>query len=157
MPNADPSQLERWYTADAETLRNEFKPAVMRKHSDGLFRDQEYWLHCEVGGHPHARARMIFDAYQGPTSPAAFLLPDSVHHMRRLWTSIRLLMPKLDGGAQILDEHGEPLRLVVELWENVEDPQILAFDGIPRNTAAEDAQLPATQQVAAPDRPAGGG
>lgn len=53
------------------------------------------WLHCEVGGHPHLRARMLLNTYETALAPVASLLPDAVHYLRRLWTSLRLLLPKL--------------------------------------------------------------
>ena len=103
----------------------------MRKASKGLFRDKEYWLHCEVGGHPHPRARVVLREYEPYVSPAAFLLPDTCHHIRRLWTSLRLLLPKLDGGQPILDELEAPLQAAIAAWETSEDATVLAFDGIP--------------------------
>lgn len=127
---ADPSQLERWYGADPVALRRQFTPQAMRKASGGIFRDQEYWHHCEVGGHPHPRARMLLRKYASRLSPDAFLLPDSVQHVRRLWTSIRLLMPQLDGGDSILDRHAHGLTSALANWERVEHPSVLAHDGI---------------------------
>ena len=127
----DPSQLEKWYTADARRLRDEFKPQVMRKAAGGLFRDNEYWHHCEVGGHPHPKARLLLRAYNPPeTDVQRALLPDSVHHIRRLWTSLRLLLPQIEMGQPILDKVAGLLHSAVESWEKVEDPTILAFDGI---------------------------
>lgn len=128
----DPGTLEQWYRADARTLRHAFSPKAMRKASGGLFRDQEYWLHCEVGGHPHPRARMLLSAYQPTVAPQAFLLPDSVHHVRRAWTSLRLLLPQLDDGEAILIGRGNTLATAVRAWEAVEDATVLSFDGVPK-------------------------
>jgi hypothetical protein len=131
----DPNNLARWYRADGTELRKTFSPQRMRNASDGLFRDQEYWLHCEVGGHPHPRARMLLNAYQTRLSPVASLFPDAVHHLRRLWTSLRLLLPKLDIGELALKEFAEPLVKAIEHWTKVENPLILSFDGIDSETA----------------------
>ncbi|MHA6883733.1 hypothetical protein [Ralstonia pseudosolanacearum] len=126
----DPSQLEVWYDADAVSLRRQFTPQAMRKASGGVFHDQEYWHHCELGGHPHPRARILLRKYASSLSPDAFLLPDSVQHVRRLWTSIRLLMPQLDGGDGCLDRHAKGLTSTLENWQRIEHPSILALDGI---------------------------
>ncbi len=126
----DPTNLARWYRADGKELRKVFSPQQMRNTSDGLFRDQEYWLHCEVGGHPHPRARVLLNAYETPLAPIASLLPDAVHHLRRLWTSLRLLLSKLDIGELALKEFAEPLVNAIERWTEVENPLILSFDGI---------------------------
>lgn len=130
----DPSNLARWYRADAKELRKVFSPQQMRNASNGLFRDEEYWLHCEIGGHPHPRARLLLSAYETTLTPVATLLPDAVHHLR-LWTSLRLLLPKLDVGELALEEFAEPLVDAIERWIEVEDPLILVFDGIAVKTA----------------------
>jgi hypothetical protein len=131
----DPTNLARWYRADGKELRKVFSPQRMRNASDGLFRDQEYWLHCEVGGHPHPRARMLLNDYPTPLAPIATLLPDAVHYLRRLWTSLRLLLPQLDIGELALQEFAEPLASAIERWTEVENPLILSFDGIATTSA----------------------
>jgi hypothetical protein len=131
----DPTNLARWYRADGKELRKVFSPQRMRNASDGLFRDQEYWLHCEVGGHLHPRARMLLNDYPTPLAPIATLLPDAVHHLRRLWTSLRLLLPQLDIGELALQEFAEPLASAIERWTEVENPLILSFDGIATTSA----------------------
>ena len=129
---ADPIKLERWYCVDAKELRRDFTPQRMRESSDGLFQDQEYWFHCEVGGHPHPKARLLLPAYNRADPPIAFLLPDAVQHTRRLWTSIRLLLPKLGIGETGLEDHGQELIHSIHQWEKLENPLILSFDGIAR-------------------------
>jgi hypothetical protein len=63
------------------------------------------------------------------------LLPDAVHHLRRLWTSLRLLLPKLDIGELALKEFAKPLIKAIERWTEVENPLILSLDGIAAKTA----------------------
>ncbi len=95
------------------------------------------WLHCEVGGHPHLRARMLLNAYETALAPVASLLPDAVHHLRRLWILLRLLLPKLDIGELALKEFAEPLVNAIEHWTEVENKLILSFDGIAVETAED--------------------
>lgn len=133
----DPAKLSSWYTADGKQLRTTFSPQRMRDASDGLFRDQEYWHHCEVGGHPHPRARMLLDSYRAPLAPIASLLPDAVHHLRRLWRTLGLLYPKLDVGDLVFEEPADPLVQAIERWIGVEDPLILSFDGIGTRTGED--------------------
>ena len=129
---ADPMNLERWYGADAKELRRKFTPQRMRESSGGLFQDQEYWFHCEIGGHPHPMSRLLLPAYNPLVPPIAILLPDAVHHVRRLWTSVKLLLPKLSVGEIALEEGGQKLLDAIDHWEKLENPLILSFDGIPR-------------------------
>jgi len=126
----DPSRLGRWYVAGAKELRRTFSPHQMRKNAEGLFRDEEYWLHCELGGHPHPRARMLLLSYESPLPPIACLLPDAVQHLRRLWTSLRLLLDQLDVDRTAVAECSDSLVVAIGHWERVEDPIVLSFDGI---------------------------
>jgi hypothetical protein len=130
---ADPSELARWYRATPEQLRKEFTPRKMRLASDGLFLDEEYWTHCELGGHPHPRARALLAEYQNPVLPTDVLLPDTVQHIRRLWTSTRLLLPQLPGGKELLDSSGDDLTVRISAWTAIEHPLVVSFDGIARS------------------------
>jgi hypothetical protein len=127
----DPQELGRWLTANDEQRRKTFAPQQMRKAADGLFRDKEYWQHCEMGGHPHPKGRAILPSFTRQVSPVWFLLPDADQHVRRLWTSVRLLMPKLNLPYQTAIENCSiSLSTAVDRWEEVEDPLLLSFDGI---------------------------
>ena len=129
---SDPATLQSWYEADAAELRKIFSPQQIRKRADGLFRDKEYWLHCEIGGHPHpTKSRILLSAYAAPVPPIAFLLPDTVQHLRRLWTSVKLLLPKLNIGEIALKESGQRLSDTIAHWETIENSTVLSFDGIP--------------------------
>jgi hypothetical protein len=132
----DKSELEKWIGADGDTLRNQFTPQKMRKKSNGIFRDQEYWMHCDMGGHPNPKARAFLAGESKNMRMASFLLPDGVHHFRRLWTSVKLLYPVLlkDNKSQI-----EKLSLVsaaIEAWEIKEHPLILSLDGMQHTSSS---------------------
>jgi hypothetical protein len=130
---ANPTTLQNWYEADATELRKLFSPQQMRKRTDGLFRDKEYWLHCEIGGHPHPMGSRVLlsSSYTTPVPAVAFLLPDTVQHLRRLWTSVKLLLPKLNIGEIALNESGQRLSEAIAHWETIENPTVLSYDGIP--------------------------
>jgi hypothetical protein len=136
--NTDPPELARWYRATPEQLRKEFTPKKMRDASDGLFRDHEYRTHCEIGGHPHPRARTLLTAYENPISPLGMLLPDTVQHIRRLWTSTQLLLPQLPGGQDLLDTSGNDLTVAIDAWTAAEHPLIVSFDGISHSAGDSD-------------------
>ena len=126
----DVSNLERWYGADSRELRRSFSPKQMRAAAKGLFRDQEYRQHCEIGGHPHPNSRMLLSNYEHLLEPSSFLLPDAVQHVRRLWTSLKLLLPKLGAGKALPKELLTSLDESIEGWAKVEDPLVLSSDGI---------------------------
>ena len=124
---ADSRTLSDWYQASPRDRRKQFSPKQMREASDGFFLDQEYWMHCEVGGHPNPRGRMLLPSRSTGIAPEAFLLPDSIQHIRRLWTSLRLLVPQLSIN---LDPEMLPLRTAISDWARAEAPIIEAAHGI---------------------------
>jgi hypothetical protein len=54
----DLEHARRWRTSTPDELRKQFQPKHMRKI--GGFNNEEYWNHCDLGGHPNPKAwRMI--------------------------------------------------------------------------------------------------
>lgn len=132
-------ELGKWLEADDDSLRREFTPQKMRKKSDGLFKDQEYWMHCSMGGHPNPKARHFLNGHTNLTNIEAYILPDGVHHFRRMWTSIKLLYPILFSEnlakAKLLEEISDKIKT----WEQLEHDLILFFDGM-QHTHTDDEQ-----------------
>ena len=126
----DEAQFERWYRAEANELRSEFSPQRMRNASGGMFRDLEYWQHCELGGHPHPKSRVLLSQYNNDVPPQAFILPDAVHHLRRFWTSLKLVLARSDYGESAYSRHVDPLEDAIHQWTQVENHLILSFHGL---------------------------
>ena len=61
---------------------------------------------------------------------AAFLLPDGVHHFRRMWSLVELIYPTLLGENTSQFEKLEMVRKKISAWETNEHPVILSFDGL---------------------------
>lgn len=127
---AEPARLARWYSSPPDDIRREFTPGKMRKASNGLFADHEYWTHCENGGHPHPHGRKLLDAYPQSMNISAYLLPDICQHMRRLWTSVRLGSEEQNRADCIAHVAGDEHAAAIRKWEITEDPFILSFNGI---------------------------
>jgi len=127
-------ELDKWYESSPEELRKKFSPQKMRNESGGIFSDKEYWMHCDIGGHPHPKARILLSAYNPPVAPEATLLPDAVHHFRRMWTSLRLIAPKLIKENATLDQKVEEISRKIMAWEAEENEHILSWDGIQRHS-----------------------
>jgi len=87
----EPSEAQAWLSATQEDLRRIFSPSALRKCSEGRFRDQEYWRHCELGGHPNPKAAFLLpehilpdDKHSLPTSE--WMWVDLGQHLERLWS-----------------------------------------------------------------------
>jgi len=86
----DPLAAEAWLSATQDDLRKLYKPSAMRKRSGGRFRDQEYWSHCEIGGHPNPKAAFLLPDHVLPGDEAPLPTPewmwvDLGQHLERLW------------------------------------------------------------------------
>jgi hypothetical protein len=78
---------ERWLTSPQEELRRMFQPAVMRRLAGGIFRDEEYWTHCELGGHPNPKARVLLPGRERAVD-ARWMWADLAQHLDRLWSLV---------------------------------------------------------------------
>lgn len=125
----DIDTIGTWYAADPQSLRNQFTPQKMRNRSGGLFRDQEYWTHCELGGHPNPKAAILFRQL-GDTNAICFALPDAVHHARRLWNSVKFTLPRMHSKELGVEKYADLIDVAFASWEAHEDPTILSYDGL---------------------------
>jgi hypothetical protein len=87
----DPTEAEAWLSATQEDLRQMYRPSAMRKRSEGRFRDQEYWSHCELGGHPNPKAAFLLPEHilpdnKDPLPTSEWMWVDLGQHLERLWS-----------------------------------------------------------------------
>jgi len=82
----EPSVAEEWLAATPEKMRKEFTPARMRARANGMFRDKEYWLHCDLGGHPAPSARHLLASHPDPIGSKEIHWLDLAQHLDRLWS-----------------------------------------------------------------------
>ena len=82
--STDSGLAEQWLTSSQEDLRSLFQPAAMRRRSGGVFRDEEYWTHCELGGHPNPKAWVLLPGREGSVD-ARWIWADLAGHLDRLW------------------------------------------------------------------------
>lgn len=71
----DPAEAVDWLTSDRETRLKRWSPQRLRSRAEGRFDDQDYWNHCETGGHPTPGGIM---ALHGPTeaNPELVVMPE---------------------------------------------------------------------------------
>ena len=86
-----PSETEAWLSATQEDLRRIYIPSAMRRRSEGRFRDQEYWSHCELGGHPNPKAAFLLPEHILPSDTLPLPTPELMwvdlgQHLERLWS-----------------------------------------------------------------------
>jgi len=87
--NQDHSHASDWITLSNEERRSLFNPKQLRKESEGLFRQEEYWNYCELGGHPHPKGESLLHKVSDMSPNSLFthetLWLDICQHLERLW------------------------------------------------------------------------
>ncbi len=82
---SDPSASSRWLKATPTEIRDQFSPKTLRKMSAGVFDDMEYWHHCDFGGHPNPKARILLINHSDPFGTKRIVWVDLAQHLKRLW------------------------------------------------------------------------
>lgn len=77
-----------WIDSSPAEIRAAFSPAIMRKRIGG-FSNEEYWSHCDTGGHPGPKGARLLDKFDPAREvwpyAAAGLDVDLGQHLRRIW------------------------------------------------------------------------
>lgn len=71
----DSAEAVDWLVSDRETRLKRWSPQRLRNRAAGRFDDEDYWNHCEMGGHPTA---VGITSLHGPTeaNPELALMPE---------------------------------------------------------------------------------
>ncbi|MGB2711286.1 MAG: hypothetical protein WBC33_07190 [Conexibacter sp.] len=80
----DITDASAWLHASRSERMQRFSPRVMRKRSQGRFRDREYQTHCERGGHPDPDGRVLLDGLR-EFDVTRSMWADLGHHLERAW------------------------------------------------------------------------
>lgn len=83
--STDAEAAARWRASTSEERRTLFTPAKMRKLSNGVFRDSEYWAHCDRGGHPTPLGQGLLSEHRPELGTNQWLWIDLAQHLERFW------------------------------------------------------------------------
>lgn len=125
----DLDHARRWRASSPDELRAEFTPAKMRKLTG--FANEEYWNHCDVGGHPNpkgARLLEFLDPLRGVWPYAiAEMSIDLGLHLRRTWNAIDKVLAAHH--ARFADVRSAQRQEALDAWAiwNDSDPLVATF------------------------------
>lgn len=94
----------------------------MRKHSKGQFRDQEYWSHCEIGGHPNPKGAFLLPDRVFPEDEPPFPTPewmwvDLGQPLERLWKFADVATQSLElGTVRVVENAKSEVESVLQSW-----------------------------------------
>ena len=82
-----PDEAARWLRAPPDGRQRLFRPAAMRKRSQGRFRTEEYASHCERGGHPAPAGAFMLPGRSDSRQVAEgrWQWADLGQHLERCW------------------------------------------------------------------------
>ncbi|GAA3947916.1 hypothetical protein [Hymenobacter algoricola] len=113
------NEASKWLDSDSEQIRKYFNPSLMRKRCDGKFRNEEYWKHCEIGGHPNPAGRKVLKNHFNLLDMNKLLWADFALHLKE---SAIYIIDIFNNNQTIFQNFiDNELILKIEKWEN-EDP-----------------------------------
>lgn len=105
-----------WALASPSDMRNQFAPGRLRKIEG--FRNEEYWSHCDSGGHPSPAGRHLLRNDVRSIADRGFveatIALDLTQHVHRAWNSLdavlvaehaRYVLVRADERASVRDMH----------------------------------------------------
>lgn len=120
----DPEEAFRWVRAGREEREKLFQPKVLRKRSEGQFRAEEYWTHCNRGGHPHPDGAQFLptmniagfsaELYRGRGIDE--LWDDFVIHLVDIWEYLLQALRDHPINEFLKDEALQPVTSAIESW-----------------------------------------
>lgn len=128
--NEDLDHARRWAESTPSEIRNSFSPKQMRTLT-GKFSNEEYWGHCDTGGHPAPKGARLLEKLdpmrQSWPASAAELSIDLGLHLRRIWKATDSLLLKHHVRYQRV--RGDQRQLAEDAWMTwrANDPVVAAL------------------------------
>jgi hypothetical protein len=81
----DLEEASAWLTSSREKRLARWQPRHLRQRSGGRFGDEEYWLHCELGGHPTPGGINLLIAQANKATAPQVISVETLTHVARIW------------------------------------------------------------------------
>lgn len=129
-----------WLRADREQRLRFWSPKKLRKRASREFLPQDYWRHCELGGHPATPGMALLPDHEG--LPIAFLWVDLAGHLNSTWHAIESLVSNVVPDVDDWERHRTAVGDARRRWGKL-DLLAAAMQDIDR-VRREDSEEPAT-------------
>jgi hypothetical protein len=129
----DVTQIPLWLHSTADERRQNWKPAKIYRDDDNDYRQKDYWIHCETGGHPTPDGARI--ASRGQVAPISWatLLSETSDHLWDSWRNLLNAVAAIDSQCNIdMSTQLAPVTSAYEAtmkkWKSVDHlPHAIAF------------------------------
>jgi hypothetical protein len=97
----DATQIPLWLHSTADERRGNWKPMQVYRDDGNDYRQKDYWVHCEMGGHPTPNGARV--ASQGIIDPVmwASLLTEMSDHLWDAWRNLCDAVDAVDSQCNI--------------------------------------------------------
>jgi hypothetical protein len=121
----DVTQIPLWLHSTPDERRQRWKPARIYRDHDNDYRQKDYWIHCEKGGHPTPHGAKL--AAQGVVQPImwATLLSEMTDHLWDAWRNLLASVTAIDrrcnvGAATQLAPIASAYEAIVRKWKSID-------------------------------------
>lgn len=109
-----------WLRSTREERHALWKPAKLRQRSNGRFRNTDYALHCDTGGHPTPQAAQLLRNHSN-RQPLGFWWCDLVGHALNIWGYAKSASERLDvQDVALAKTDADRIDQLVREWEQVD-------------------------------------
>lgn len=112
----DTSLVATWLDATPQKIRQEFSPSKMRDRAGSAFQAQEYWIHCDSGGHPSPAGRHLLSSHSDPIGSKEIHWLDLAQHLSRLWANFCQATLAADAHKLLPESLVRDTSAIVEKW-----------------------------------------
>lgn len=97
----DAALIPLWLHSTADERRQKWKPTKIYRDNDNDYRQKDYWVHCEMGGHPTPNGARV--ASRGLIHPVtwASLLSEMTDHLWDAWRNLLNAVTAVDSQCNI--------------------------------------------------------
>lgn len=121
----DATLMPLWMHSTADERRQNWKPAKIYRDVDNDYRQKDYWIHCEKGGHPTPDGARI--ASQGRVQPISYatLLSEMTDHLWDAWKNLFDAVVAIDGQRETdmatqLGQVASAYEATMKRWKSVD-------------------------------------
>jgi hypothetical protein len=139
----DRAAAATWLASTPSEIRKQFSPEAMRRAGAGRFKDREYWQHCDIGGHPAPKGRMLLKNHSSALGSQRWLWADLAGHLARLWNHLLVALDAGRDAALVDDATRRVVAQAVSDWRAADPETVRLAATTPPSSGPESA--PPTQ------------
>ncbi len=121
----EPIQMPAWVNSTAEERRLNWKPTKIYRDSDNDYRQKDYSVHCELGGHPTPNGGRLIGATPNIKGPFASAFTECINHAWEAWRHLLAACRSLNDSCTVgvldeLEEINQEFVSTMKAWTSID-------------------------------------